>query len=105
MGVKRVYNPEVYPYPAYMGNYSIWYWMYVRYLSDRIPEKGGCGPQWFASMLDAGGSPAVYLYMFAHPPTWVPIPVEGGVFAMHTCEIPFVFDAMKSIATEVDLSH
>jgi hypothetical protein len=104
--VKRNYDPEVYPYPAYLGNYSIWYWMYVRYLTDKIPEKGGCGPQWFASMLAAGGSP-VYLYMFAHPPSWVPIPAGDGVsvFSMHTAEIPFVFGAKLSDASELVLAQ
>merc|ERR1712187_360507 len=103
--VKRHYDPEVYPYPAHLGNYSVWYWMYVRYLTDKIPEKGGCGPQWFAGLLDAGGSPAVYLYLFNHPPSFVPIAGGEGVFSMHTAEVAFVFGAMHQHASEAELSQ
>lgn len=87
--VKRVYDPEVYPYPADLKGFSKWCWMWVRYTSDTIPGLSACGARWLARMLVDGGSPAVYSYLFARPSNHM-----GGVFAMHAAEIPYVFEQM-----------
>ncbi len=92
--LKAVYDPDGdYPYPANLGNYSIWYWMSMRITTDSIPGLGACAVRWFDRMLLAGKTPAVYSYLYAHPDqeTFVPGTGPGSVFVPHAAEILYVF--------------
>ena len=92
--LKQVYDPSVYPYPEgpRLGSYSKWYWMYVRWDTDRFPGLGPCSVRWLDEQLLAGGTPAVYSYLFAHPAeAWAPQEPGGTVFAPHASELSFVF--------------
>eukprot|EP01043_Picozoa_sp_COSAG02_P044344 COSAG02_NODE_3953_length_5991_cov_2.270367_1_plen_173_part_10 len=118
--LKQIYDPERYTYPPVgkRGNFTIWYWMNMRFFTvrpsvrpsvcpfvcacvclfvnivwfvggcgkDTVPGLGACGTRYLDKLLLAGGSPAVYSYLFAHPPTQF-----GGIFAMHASEISFAF--------------
>ena len=35
--LNKIYDPEVYPYPADLGNFSQAYWKLVRYQTDTVP--------------------------------------------------------------------
>jgi len=92
--LKQVYDPSVYPYPEgpRLGSYSKWYWMFVRWDTDRFPGLGPCSVRWLDEQLLAGGTPAVYSYLFAHPAeAWAPQEPGGTVFAPHASELSFVF--------------
>eukprot|EP01052_Picozoa_sp_SAG31_P022818 SAG31_NODE_1837_length_7126_cov_8.278497_1_plen_511_part_00 len=85
-----------YVYPKDLGPYSKWYWMYMRATTDSVPGLGPCGVRWMDRLLVAGGTPAVYSYLFAHPPVEnLGIPGEAhGVFAPHASEIAFVYGSV-----------
>lgn len=94
----HVYDPENYQYPALAtepgANFSLDYWKTIRSATDSIPGLGACAVRWMDRMLVAGGTPAVYSYLFAHPPHGDPTFGKFGtpVFASHTSELGFVFD-------------
>ena len=65
--------------------------MTIRSGTDTIPGLGACAVRWMDKMLLAGGTPAVYSYLFSHPPANNSV-FGPGVFASHTAELGFVFD-------------
>ena len=106
-GLKEVYDPDGgYPYPANLGNYSIWYWMSMRIATDSIPGLGACAVRWFDRMLLAGKTPAVYSYLYAHPDqeTFVPGTGPGSVFVPHAAEILYVFGCDESAGLNTEES-
>ena len=79
-------SPKAYPYPADKGAYSIWYWMYVRFATDRVPGLGPCAVRVLDRLLLAGGTPAVYSYLFAHPAeAFAKLETGGAVRAWSPC--------------------
>ena len=93
--LKKLYDPAGgYPYPSDLGSYSKWYWMYMRIGTDSVPGLGPCAVRWLDRMLLAGGTPAVYSYLYAHPDQeqFVPGTGPGGVFVPHASEIVAVFN-------------
>eukprot|EP01052_Picozoa_sp_SAG31_P035128 SAG31_NODE_4199_length_3480_cov_4.559302_6_plen_262_part_00 len=92
---ETVYAPDNYDYPAEAfvpdAKFSIEYWMTIRSGTDQIPGLGACAVRWFDRLLLNGGSPAVYSYLFAHPPRGNPV-FGPNIFASHTAELGFVFD-------------
>jgi|EP01044_Picomonas_judraskeda_P011088 hypothetical protein len=80
------------------------YWMNMRIATDAVPGLGCCAVRWIDRLLNAGASPAVYSYLFAHPDqeTFVPGTAPGGVFVPHAAEILYVFgcDATAGLNTE-----
>ena len=93
--LKKLYDPAGgYPYPSDLGAYSKWYWMYMRIGTDKVPGLGPCAVRWLDRMLLAGGTPAVYSYLYAHPDQeqFVPGTGPGGVFVPHASEIVAVFN-------------
>ena len=72
--MKRVYRSAAfggsypYPPPEEMTS-SAWYWLLVRSGTDAVPGLGACSVKRTAGLLVKGGSPAVYMYLFAHPPS------------------------------------
>lgn len=95
--IKSIYDPENYTYPSNLGDYSIWYWMFIRFLIDRIVAHGACSVRWIARLLDEGGGPAVYSYLFA------PTGFLGQIFVNHGDDIASCFgpDAMDEIAADI----
>ena len=91
---KQVYDPSRYEYPASLGNFSQQFWMTIRSATDTIPGLGACAVRWMDRMLLAGGTPAVYSYLYAHPDQeqFVPGTGPGGVFVPHASEIVAVFN-------------
>jgi carboxylesterase type B len=86
--LKQLYDPQVYSYPAELGEYSIWAWMYARAQTDMMVTAelglpGHCQDRWLARKLLEGGSKSVYMYQWAHTPNTV-----SEVFAAHGYE-PF----------------
>lgn len=65
--LKRLYNPETYPYPKDLGPYSRWWWQATRVLTDTVPGLGPCGVRNLNRMLHKGGTPAIYSYLFGQP--------------------------------------
>ena len=98
----QVYDPANYSYPTLAtepdANFSLDYWKTIRSATDTIPGLGACAVRWMDRMLVAGGTPAVYSYLFAHPPSGQPIFGKFGtpVFAGHTAELGFVFNKPRS---------
>ena len=94
----QVYDPANYSYPLLAtepnANFSLDYWKTIRSATDTIPGLGACAVRWMDRMLVAGGTPAVYSYLFAHPPHGQPEFGKFGtpVFASHTAELGFVFN-------------
>jgi len=105
--VKRVYDESRYSYPAHLGNFSHWWWVWQRVNTDQLPEPSGtrslsgsglgpCGVRAVARGLAAVGSQPVFVYFFAHPTeakTWVPGSGPGSVLVGHGAEVPYVFGA------------
>ena len=72
--MKRIYRGAAfggsYPYPPLEKmTSSEWYWLLVRSGTDAVSGLGACSVKWAAGLLVQGGSPAVYTYLFAHPPS------------------------------------
>lgn len=71
---KRLYAQDRYPYPKLRGQVAkgevatSWWWANAAAGSDLGWERGRCSTRRLARMFDAGGTPAVYTYTFAHPP-------------------------------------
>lgn len=90
--VKELYDPNVYTYPSDLGPCGRWWWTATRVLTDKVPSLGACSVRWLARLYSKGGSPAVFAYLFAHPP------LSGDRFtAAHSSEIEFVFDDRGTI--------
>jgi len=86
--LKQLYSPEVYSYPAELGEYSIWAWMYARAQTDMMVVgenglPGHCQDRWLARKLLEGGSESIYMYQWAHTPNTL-----SEIFAGHGYE-PF----------------
>lgn len=104
--VKEIYNPSKYPYPRDLGNFSSWWWAGMRIFTDQVPGLGPCGARNFAQSLHEGRSPAVFSYLFAHPPQRGSLPGAGpgNVVAAHAFEIQYVFGSQLAEGEETDLS-
>lgn len=91
--VKQLYSPSKYTYPKDLGNYSQSWWTAIRARTDRVPGLGACGVRNFSQSFHAGGSPAVFSYLFAHPPqiAFQPSSGPGSVLVGHGAEVPYVF--------------
>lgn len=100
--LKRIYSPEAYPYPADLGGYSLWYWMHLRYTTDVLSKAGACSVRWLARMLVAGGSPAVYTYLFAYPPKF-DFRSYNGVFVNHGVLVPFVNGDLTPLLEDISI--
>jgi len=92
--LKQLYNPKVYSYPAELGEYSIWAWMFARTQTDMMVTgqnglPGHCSDRWLARKLLDGGSKSIYNYRWAHTPNSV-----NEVFAVHGAEPFYAFDMM-----------
>merc|ERR1712194_522011 len=92
--LKQLYNPKVYPYPAELGEYSIWAWMYVRAQTDmmvvaELGMPGHCQDLWLARKLLEGGSKSIYMYQWAHTPN-----TGSQFFAAHGYEVFNVFNML-----------
>eukprot|EP01051_Picozoa_sp_SAG22_P000626 SAG22_NODE_18_length_32591_cov_38.043549_13_plen_213_part_00 len=101
--LKALYDPAAYPYPpaADRGKFSEWYWMLMRIQTDTVPGLGPCAVRNLDRLLLAGGTPAVFSYLFAHPPQEGGLPGEaGGVFAPHASEIAFVYGGTPGMSAE-----
>mmetsp|Transcript_3084 Transcript_3084/g.8279 ORF Transcript_3084/g.8279 Transcript_3084/m.8279 type:complete len:663 (+) Transcript_3084:84-2072(+) len=90
--LKQLYNPKVYSYPADLGEYSIWAWMYVRVQTDMMVVgedglPGHCQDRWLARKLLEGGSKSVFLYRWAHTTN-----SANEFFAVHGAEVFNVFN-------------
>eukprot|EP00937_MAST-01D_sp_MAST-1D-sp2_P004850 g4850.t1 len=101
--IKAVWNASSgYEYPSDLGPYSAWWWMAVRVITDLVPGLGACGTRSLARMLDRGGSPEVYAYMFEHPtqanPHFIPGTGPGSVAVPHASEIAYVFGDRNRLA-------
>jgi hypothetical protein len=73
-----------YPTGAALGGWTHQYWEVMRVQTDGVPGLGACGVRWLAKMLSAGGSPAVWSYMFARATTTPPL--SDGFTAPHASE-------------------
>jgi carboxylesterase type B len=92
--LKQLYNPEVYSYPAELGEYSIWAWMYVRAQTDmmvvaELGMPGHCQDLWLARKLLEAGSKSIYMYQWAHTPN-----TGSEIFAAHGYEVFNVFNML-----------
>lgn len=56
-----------YPYPANLGPFSHWWWVYTRGFTDQVPGLGPCAVRWLAKLLVDNGTPSVHAYLFAEP--------------------------------------
>ena len=109
--LKIVWNASSgYEYPSDLGPYSMWWWMALRVITDLVPGLGACGVRSLARMLDRGGTPAVYAYIFEHPtqadPHYIPGTGPGSVAVPHASEIAYVFGDRNRLApgAEADLA-
>ena len=96
--LKQLYDPKSYPYPDDLGLFSQWWWTLMRIYTDAVPGLGTCGVRSFARKLEAGGTPASFAYLFAHPTTsrnysFMPGQGPGAVTVPHASEIQYVFNA------------
>ena len=68
--VKALYTGAVWApyYPRRRGNQTLWWWAAAAAISDKEMGLGHCAVRRVARQLSRGGSPAVYMYLFAHPP-------------------------------------
>ena len=97
--VKRIYAnaSSGYPYPQDRGQYSPWWWAYMRAATDAVPGLGPCAVRWLSRLLLQGGTPAVFAYHFAHPTQsdpyrgLVPGVGPGSVVVPHASETFYVF--------------
>lgn len=98
-GLRRVYDPKVYTYPANLGNASMWYWMYRRYLNDRIIGHGACSVRWLARLLDEAGTPSVYSFLFNHSDA-----LSVPVFAVnHGDDVRYCLDELDEVYSKAGL--
>ena len=65
--LKTLYDPANYPFPVDLGNFSKWWWTTTRIDTDVVPGLGACSVRSVARKLLAGGTPAAFVYLFAHP--------------------------------------
>lgn len=63
---------------------------------------GACGVRWFGKLLEKGGTPAVYSYLFDHPTQevvyGVPGSGPGAVLVPHTAELLYVYGDTKAVS-------
>merc|ERR1712070_919541 len=105
--LKSIYEPGSYEYPSNRGNYSQSWWTAMRLATDggdpAFTALGACTVRWTARLLLQGGSPNVFVYLFAHP-SQETIPDmnvgsvisglgPGAVVVPHASELPYVFSA------------
>lgn len=89
--VKEIYRPGgTYPYPAVLGKYSQWWWAAMRSATD---STFVCPARRAARWLVDAGAPAVYEYLYAHPPAPTDAHAWGaaGVTVPHGIEVNYVF--------------
>jgi len=107
--LKRIYAPGAYPYPADLGNYSQWWWTWMRIRTDVYEGVGPCSVRRIARALVRLGAPSVFVYHFAHPPQRnltfrpgddMPGTGKGNVLVPHSSEIPFVMFALEMLSVE-----
>jgi len=72
--VKALYDPSNYSYPKNLNGFSQNWWTLMRIITDQVPSLGHCGARFLAESLTAGGSPAVFVYLFAHAEDAAPPP-------------------------------
>eukprot|EP00927_Polykrikos_kofoidii_P064163 TRINITY_DN5921_c0_g2_i1.p1 TRINITY_DN5921_c0_g2~~TRINITY_DN5921_c0_g2_i1.p1 ORF type:complete len:685 (-),score=51.86 TRINITY_DN5921_c0_g2_i1:24-1967(-) len=100
--VKRLYSPSVYPYPGNLGTYNQAWWTAMRVGTDggikgTIGYPGGialghCSARSVAGHMLRAGTPAVFMYLFAHASISSPSEgVPGGLLVPHSAELPYVF--------------
>jgi para-nitrobenzyl esterase len=95
--LKGLYNfsSGKYIYPGDIGNFSSWWWMLTRIATDAVPGLGACGVRNIARKLVSGGTPSLYVYLFAHPSlspnNHLPGCGPDAVTVAHATEIPYVF--------------
>jgi len=109
-----VYAPDRYEYPDYRGEYDAQWWTVLRIFTDggNPPSLalGHCNVRRTARLLERGGSPRVFVYLFAHP---IQMPVEdmnvgkpiaasgpGNPVVQHASELPMVFAMSNSLSEE-----
>ena len=100
-----------YPPKAQRGNYSDAWWVGMRMLTDNVPALGPCSNRRLSRALLAGGTPAVFNYLFAHPTQSSYFPGfpglgPGSVTVPHASEIAYAFGAGFQLAPgeEADLA-
>jgi len=103
--VKALYSPSNYSYPADLGGLSQEFWTAVRVVTDAVPGLGACAARNVSQNFHKYASPAVFTYLFAHPPKKRLCPGALGTVP-HASEIAFVFSDPDGIADaeEGDLS-
>lgn len=120
--LKNLYSPSSYTYPDDLGNYSLWWWMATRIGTDggSPPSNalGHCCVRRAARALLKGGSPGVFVYVFAHPAKEALRDLNegdilsgtgvGSPLVPHASELPFVFawvDALSHEGGEIELAR
>lgn len=96
--LKELYSPGGnYSYPEAQGDFGRWWWEAMRADTDR--GLGHCGARRLARQLLAGGSEAVFSYLFAQPTQSHVQKVfasgPGNVVVPHSTEILYVFGASE----------
>jgi len=105
-----------YPYPSNLGDYSTWFWEYLRISTDGGISAGPgqpsmglghCSARCVAKGLVAGGTPSVFFYNFQHPTNDTildfnvgnPIPgtYANSPFVPHASELPYAFSMLDEL--------
>lgn len=99
--VKSLYTSANYnDYPADLGQYSKHWWANMMIHTDccQPASTGHCTSRWFAQQA-ASKSPAVYMYLFAHPPQYKTLEAlydwfgPDNILAPHGAELNYVFNS------------
>eukprot|EP00927_Polykrikos_kofoidii_P086255 TRINITY_DN9609_c0_g1_i1.p1 TRINITY_DN9609_c0_g1~~TRINITY_DN9609_c0_g1_i1.p1 ORF type:complete len:587 (-),score=55.49 TRINITY_DN9609_c0_g1_i1:27-1787(-) len=119
--VKELYASSSYQYPEDLGNFSQQWWTAMRIATDGgDPARralGHCTVRYTARLLTQGGSPVVFVYLFAHPSQRVIPDINvggpltgtgpGSPLVPHASEVPYISGLDETLSWwggEVDLA-
>lgn len=112
--LKGIYQntDSMYQYPTDPGPWSDWWWASTRVGTDLVPGLGACGVRWLSQLLVDGGTPSVYVYLFAQPEQEEGYGFypgnhgsgPGSVVVPHGSQISYVFGAINGAGREAGLA-
>lgn len=110
--LKKLYAPPSYVYPEFLGNYSQPWWTAMRMVTDGGSRSaiGHCCVRRTARALAKGGSPGVFVYLFAHASsaalydlnegTVLPGTGPNSPLVPHASELPYVFGWVEALSLD-----